>query len=221
MGPLQDNSSFLYVHEWADGRTQLSGVGLLLQAQQRPASPAAPAVKNCITAATNNTLVPSLMVQAAIVTPQPLLVFITTNVTLGTRPPLPPEGLQFNRPVLLVGLQSAVTSVDFEMVVNQLNLTGSKYSNVTFVGLVLENIAPGDAATSVVAAPFSIAISNNLWAAYYNRCELCLVHEWQQSDAHISSSCLASSRQCLQDVVCSSVGSHRLTHQQRQRQQQL
>ncbi|WIA15144.1 hypothetical protein OEZ85_001831 [Tetradesmus obliquus] len=164
-----DNSSFLYVHEWADGRTQLSGVGLLLQAQQRPASPAAPAVKNCITAATNNTLVPSLMVQAAIVTPQPLLVFITTNVTLGTRPPLPPEGLQFNRPVVLVGLQSAVTSVDFEMVVNQLNLTGSKYSNVTFVGLVLENIAPGDAATSVVAAPFSIAISNNLWAAYYNR----------------------------------------------------
>jgi hypothetical protein len=170
--PLQDNSTFVYVHEWTDSRTQLSGVGLLLQAKQRPMSvAAAPVVKNCIVAATNNTLVPALLTHAPISTPQPLLVFITTNVTLGEHPPLPPEGLQFNRPVVLVGLQSVVTSIDFEMVVNQLNLTGSKFSNVTLVGLVLENIAPGDAATSVVAAPFSIAISNNLWAAYYNRCE--------------------------------------------------
>jgi hypothetical protein len=167
---LQDNTTFVYVHEWSDGRTQLSAVGLLLQTQPRPASPLAPlVVKNSIIAATNSTLVPALMMHAAAVTPQPLLVFITTNVSLGALPPLPPGGLKFNRPVLLVGLQSLVTSVDFEMVVNQLNLTGSKYSNVTFVGLVLENIAPGDAATSVVAAPFSIAISNNLWAAYYNR----------------------------------------------------
>jgi hypothetical protein len=174
---LQDNSTFLYVHEWSDSRTQLSGVGLLLQAQQQqqqqqPSLAATTVVKNCITAATNNTLVPALKAHAAILTPQPLLVFITTNVSLGMHPPLPSEGLHFNRPVVLVGLQSAVTSVDFEMVVNQLNLTGSKYSNVTFVGLVLENIAPGDAATSVVAAPFSIAISNNLWAAYYNRCDV-------------------------------------------------
>ncbi|KAF6253981.1 hypothetical protein COO60DRAFT_363306 [Scenedesmus sp. NREL 46B-D3] len=165
-----DDLTFLYVHEWGDSRTQLSAVGLLLQTQQPPPSLLASAVVgNCIIAATNNTLVPALMRHAAVVTPQPLLVFITTNVSLGAYPPLPPGGLRFNRPVVLVGLQSIVTSVDLGMVVNQLNLTGSKYSNLTMVGLVLENIAPGDAVTSVVAAPFSIAISNNLWAAYYNR----------------------------------------------------
>eukprot|EP00882_Tetradesmus_deserticola_P018865 GHRQ01020267.1.p1 GENE.GHRQ01020267.1~~GHRQ01020267.1.p1 ORF type:complete len:154 (-),score=54.63 GHRQ01020267.1:116-577(-) len=118
------------------------------------------------------------MRQAAVVTPQPLLVFITTNVSLGVNPALPPGGLQFNRPVLLVGLQSVVTSVDFGMVVNQLNLTRSIYSNLTIVGLVLENLAPGDAVTSAIAAPFSIAIINNLWAAYYNRCVLRLQMWW-------------------------------------------
>lgn len=175
---LQDDLTFLYVHEWGDSRTQLSAVGLLLQTQQPPPSLLASAVVgNCIIAATNNTLVPALMRHAAVVTPQPLLVFITTNVSLGAYPPLPPGGLRFNRPVVLVGLQSIVTSVDLGMVVNQLNLTGSKYSNLTMVGLVLENIAPGDAVTSVVAAPFSIAISNNLWAAYYNRYVLRLL-QW-------------------------------------------
>lgn len=132
-----------------------------------------PLVKNCLVTATNSTLVPSLIANAAAVTPQPLLVYITTNVSIGAFPSLPATGVPINRPVVFVGLQSLVTSIDFQMVVNQLNATGSQYSNVTFVGLALENLAPGDATTSTVAAPFSIAISNNVWAVFYNRCGSC------------------------------------------------
>lgn len=168
--PLQDNATVLYVHQWKDTRTQLAAVALLLQAPaQAPNSLnlPSPLVKNSLVAGTNRTLLPFLLMNAAITTPQPLLVFITTNVSLGAHPPLPVTGIAINRPVVFIGLQSLVTSIDFEMVVNQLNAT-SKYSNITVVGLVLENLAPGDAETSAVASPFSIAISNNLWAAFYN-----------------------------------------------------
>lgn len=71
-----------------------------------------------------------------------------------------------------MGLQSAITSINFHMVVNQLNASTSQYSNTTFVGLVLENLGPGDTITSAVAAPFSIAVVNNVWAVYYNRCSV-------------------------------------------------
>lgn len=126
-------------------------------------------VNNCLLLTTNTTLLPALRSHAAVATPVPLLVYLTSNVTIGLQPPLPAYGIQIKRPVVFVGLQSLDTSIDFQMVVNQLNLTGSPYSNTTFVGTVLENLAAGDTVTSAVAAPFSIAVSNNLWAVYYNR----------------------------------------------------
>lgn len=163
---------------WSDGRTTLRSVGLLLQTAAEAADPAqltAPLVDNCIVTATNSSLVSALVSQAAKVTAQPLLVYITTNVSIGVSPKPPSGGIAINRPVVLVGLQTLPTSVDFQMVVNQLNATGSNYSNVTFIGLVLENLAGGDSISSAVAAPLSIAISNNVWAVNANRCVCCCI----------------------------------------------
>jgi hypothetical protein len=118
---------------------------------------------------TNATLLSALIPHAAVATPLPLLVYLTSNVSIGAYPPLPASGVVIRRPVVFVGLQSAITSIDFQMVVNQLNAS-AVYSNTTFVGLALENLGPGDTITSAVAAPFSIAVVNNVWAVYYNRC---------------------------------------------------
>lgn len=171
---LQDNTNFLHIKQWSDssGRTQLRSVGLLVASPGFAAGPA-PTVNNCLLLTTNTTLLQALRPHAAVATPLPLLVYLTSNVTIGLHPPLPTYGVLVKRPVIFVGLQSLVTSIDFEMVVNQLNLTGSPYSNSTFVATALENLAPGDTITSAVAAPFSIAVSNNLWSVFYNR------YRWQ------------------------------------------
>lgn len=168
---LQDNTNFIHIHHWSDGRTLLHSVGILLgsPAYEPGAAPALPSVKNCLILSTNTTLLPALVPHAAVATPLPLLVYLTSNVSIGQHPPLPTGGVIIKRPVVFVGMQSLLTSIDFEMVVNQLNLTGSQYSNTTFVGVVLENLAPGDIITSAVASPFSIAITNNVWAVMYNR----------------------------------------------------
>lgn len=160
------------MHHWSDSATTLQSVGLLLQPTD--GSSGIPGntqtlTGNYVTAATNRTLVPVLLQSAAVVTPQPLVVYITTNVTLGANPQLPANGLAINRPVVFVGLQSLLTSMDFQMVVNQLNATGSAYSDVTLVSLVLENLAPRDSDSSALAAPLSITVSNNVWPVFYNR----------------------------------------------------
>lgn len=173
---LQDNTNFIHIHQWGDARTQLRSVGVLMQAaaaggpgDRSRAAAAALQVKNCLPLATNTTLLPALLSQAAVATQVPLLMYLTSNVTIGQHPVLPANGLLIQRPVVFVGLQSQLTSIDFEMVVNQLNLSTSAHANSTFVGVVLENLAPGDTVTSAVASPFSIAITNNVWAVYYNR----------------------------------------------------
>lgn len=145
-------------------------MGLLLAASAPAAAAGDFAVANCLVAATNASLVAALLPAAAVVTPAPLLVYITSNVTLGVHPRLPAGGVVVRRPVVFVGLASLPTSLDFEMVVNQLNLTTSALANTTFVGLVLENLAPGDSVSSAMAAPFSITVTNNVWAVLYNRC---------------------------------------------------
>jgi hypothetical protein len=168
---LQDNTNFIHIQHWSDGRTLLHSVGLLLgsPAYEPGSAPALPSVRNCLVLSTNTTLLPAIIPHAAVATPLPLLVYLTSNVSIGQHPPLPTGGIIIKRPVVFVGMQSLLTSIDFEMVVNQLNLTGSQDSNTTFVGVVLENLAPGDIITSAVAAPFSIAITNNVWAVLYNR----------------------------------------------------
>lgn len=169
VAPVQDNTNFLHIRQWSDARTQLRSVGVLLGSSVPGSPPTVPIVKNCLTLTTNTTLVSALIPHAAVATPLPLLVYLTSNVTIGAHPPLPSNGVVIKRPVVFVGVQSAITSIDFEMVVNQLNASASQYANTTFVGLALENLGPGDIVTSAVAAPFSIAIVNNVWAVYYNR----------------------------------------------------
>jgi hypothetical protein len=172
-GPTQDNATFIHIHKWTNDRNGwLHSVGVLLAAPPGTPDPLElppPLVANAVLAATNATLVPALTLHAGALSRAPLLVYVASNVSLGLAPPLPASGVVVRRPLVIVGLQSLVTSVDLGMVVNQLNETGSPYSNVTFVGLALENCAPGDAGSAIVAGPFSIAISNNLWAASYNR----------------------------------------------------
>lgn len=87
----------------------------------------------------NTTLVPTLVRDAAVSTSQPLLVRVTANVTLGPGLLRP---ISIRRPVLLLGMASALTSVDLGMVVNQLNVT-SPYGKIYWQSLVLENLAPG------------------------------------------------------------------------------
>jgi len=75
-------------------------------------------------------------------TPQPLLLFVVSNVSLGQG--LQPGAIDIRRPVLVMGLYSQPTSIDFGMVVNQLNVT-APYSAIYWEAVIFENVAPGDA----------------------------------------------------------------------------
>ncbi|KAI8470186.1 MAG: hypothetical protein J3K34DRAFT_521543 [Monoraphidium minutum] len=167
-----DNATFLHIHDYSapDGRAALLSVAVLLRPPPPPAGGAPPPPPpGALLGVTNATLVPLLLAHARADTAAPLLVYLASNVSLGSHPRLPARGVPVRRPLVIVGLQSLVTSIDLEMQVNQLNEAAGRRANVTFAGVVLENLAPGDAATSVVASPFSIAVVNNVWAAYYNR----------------------------------------------------
>lgn len=76
----------------------------------------------------NSSLInPTLLKYGSLPTPQPLLVLITSNVSLGWG--LNPGAIPVHRPVVLVGLFSVPTSVDMHMVVNQLNATCECFSH--------------------------------------------------------------------------------------------
>jgi hypothetical protein len=80
-----------------------------------------------------------LLRDAANATSQPLLLRVVANVTLG---PGINQSIPIRRPVVLLGMVSAPTSVDLGMVVNQLNVT-LPFGKITWQSLVLENLAPG------------------------------------------------------------------------------
>jgi len=142
---LQDRKSFLHVPAWSNNDTSLLAVTLVrapcavaYDARLGTADWAPPA--GCgLLAADNSTLVPVLLRNASIPTSEPLLIRITSNVTLG-------HGLKgsihIRRPVILLGLASVVTSMDMGMVVNQVNVTGPN-GTLVWQALVLENLAPG------------------------------------------------------------------------------
>lgn len=142
---LQDRKSFLHVPAWSNNDTSLLAVTLVTapcavayDARLGTADWAPPAECNLL-AADNTTLVPVLLRNASIFTSEPLLIRITSNATLG-------HGLRgsipIRRPVILLGLASAVTSMDMGMVVNQVNVTGPN-GTLVWQALVLENLAPG------------------------------------------------------------------------------
>lgn len=130
---------------WSDNHTELYSVTILTG----PCNPAVGHVAfsgvqtnlpGCnIRTVNNETLVPTLQRDATINTTQPLLVRITSNVTLG--PGL--EGpIVVQRPVLLLGTSSAPISVDMGMMVNHLHVLAPT-AQLAWQALVLENLAPG------------------------------------------------------------------------------
>ncbi|KAF6234720.1 hypothetical protein COO60DRAFT_518362 [Scenedesmus sp. NREL 46B-D3] len=160
-----DGLSFVQVAKWNGTRTTARSVTIVAgpcrpsstevfawPVPETKAAAAAAANSGCAVRVENNsTLIPTLLQAASVFTQQPLLVFLPTNVSLGRG--LGPGSIQINRPVILVGLFSQPTSVDLGMVVNQLNVT-APHSSVVWQSLYLENAAPGDAISAVLAAPF-------------------------------------------------------------------
>jgi hypothetical protein len=158
---LIKNSSYLAAA--AAGRAKGGGsAGLSSQAAGNSTS-------SCILDANDQTLIPQLVLHAGVVTDVPLIVFITTNVTVAGLTDTLPDGIAVNRPLVLVGLLTRITSMDFAMEVAQLSLVGSEKGTVSFLQLVLENLAPADVKSSKIAGPFSVLIQNNIWPVYYDR----------------------------------------------------
>jgi hypothetical protein len=87
----------------------------------------------------NTTVIPTLLQDAGTTSQQLLLVSLIANVTLG---PGISNAIPIRRPILMLGMVSALTSVDLGMVVNQLNVT-PPFGQITWQSLVLENLAPG------------------------------------------------------------------------------
>lgn len=105
----------MHVPSWSNSNTQLLAVTLVTAPCRISYGPGQATVSwspqpGCnMLAANNTTLVPLLLRNASIPSRDPLLIRITTNVTLG-------HGLNgsipIRRPVILLGLASALTSVD-------------------------------------------------------------------------------------------------------------
>jgi len=150
MACLQDNSSVLNVPYWTDGITEVfsltlvSGPCILPNSLGSPWNQSLqqfPSIVGCnVRTADNNTLAATLLRDAANSTNQPLVVRLVTNVTLG---PGLLQPIPIRRPVVLLGMASAVTSVDLAMMVNQLNVTLPR-GRMYWQSLVLENLAPGE-----------------------------------------------------------------------------
>ncbi len=177
---FQDHATFFHVN-WGGypNYQQLSARGVALLANDEVSNEARLSTSlvnvsdsagplNYVASATQDTLVPYLRELASIVTPVPLLVYITTNITL-TRAMAGPGGIAINRPVILAGRVNRKTGIDFRMEVNQFNLTASPYSNLTLDSLVLENLAYGDATSAAYSSASSLSITNALWSVLFNR----------------------------------------------------
>ena len=187
---LQDNASFLHLIWWSSESTGSSTIwdstGLLVadsiqhlresaqlagaavsgsNSSSRSSSPASDLRSSYV--ATNSSLVPIIRSAGGVSTMQPLLVYVATNVTLG---PLvvPAEGIAVNRPLYLVGLRSSNTSVDFQMLPNQLRLL-DMYSNITMDYLLLENMCYGNDETAKMNKGADMHITANVFGILYDR----------------------------------------------------
>jgi hypothetical protein len=84
-----------------------------------------------------------------------MLIRLMDDVTLG---PGITHSIPIRRPILLLGMVSAPTSVDMGMVVNQLNVT-PPFGQITWQGLVLENLAPGESVTRQDKSVTSVGVT--------------------------------------------------------------
>ena len=170
---LQDHASFLHITKWVKPGVQLLGVTLIAaECADKMGTDASIGaltskgqLQNCSTllSPTSQLLIPTVLQQAPLNTSAPLVIFLTQNVTLGQFYTL------VNRPLYFIGLVTRRTSVDFHMVVNQMNLTASDNGIVYFISTVMENVAHGDVVTGYVAPPFSVLVVNNLYPVYFSR----------------------------------------------------
>lgn len=123
---LQDGLSFLHIGSWIGEATAVHSVTLVsgpcgprdLTAAAAPAVAAATASNCAVRAVNNSTLIPVLLQEASKTSQQHLLVIITANVSLGVG--LSAGDIPIRRHVIMAGLYTRPTSVDFGMVVNQL-----------------------------------------------------------------------------------------------------
>jgi hypothetical protein len=113
------------------------------------------------------------MQHAGLHTQRPLLLFLTSNITLDPPEQAPANSsYPVNRPVYFIGLISSKTSIDFRRTPNQLNLTGSGLGRVYFLSVALENQGYGDAYTTWYSGLYSPLILHNMWGVLVDRCGL-------------------------------------------------
>lgn len=150
---LQDYKSVINVPYYGDSSTEMYSVTLVSgPCNAASASDAQFAIQQLpagcnMRTANNASLVPMLLRDAGIVSTDPLLMRLTTNITLG---PGLTQSIPIRRPIVLLGMASALTSIDLAMMVNQLNVT-LPYGSITWQSLTLENLAPGVCLWQLVA----------------------------------------------------------------------
>jgi hypothetical protein len=182
---LQDYVSYVYVNSYSTAGFSCRGCGLFLQFEGSPGPSEAPddtlQGTNYLLGVTNVTFVPSLLKYAAINTVRPLFVLLSTNVSWGQHPLMqqpqrqqqqggaaPTAALALGRPLVLAGQQGVKTSFDLGMAVNKVSLAG-QHANITFDGVILENLAYGDRQSGNQLSGLSLVNTFNIWFFYWDR----------------------------------------------------
>lgn len=132
------------------------------------AGPASLPGLNYVLCADQDSLVPLLRNVGGPPSRTPFLAYVCANVTLSRAAGLSAP-LAINRPLLLVGSSSVLTSIDFGMQASSLAALGGA-SHVTLRSLVLENLGPGDAAAAPLAGQYNLMMGYNMWPLLFNRC---------------------------------------------------
>jgi hypothetical protein len=82
-------------------------------------------MRNYVLAVDNSSAVPQMVARCGIATPVPVLLYVTSNLTL-SKPPVLAAGIDVLRPLVLVGLAGSKVSLDFAMQVNQVSALAGK-----------------------------------------------------------------------------------------------
>ncbi|KAI8472601.1 MAG: hypothetical protein J3K34DRAFT_457740 [Monoraphidium minutum] len=171
-----DGASYLVVPKAQIGALNVAASGALVApeplAPPPPGAPgAAPSGPNFVLGVTNATLHDILARLASIDTPDPLLLLITSNITLAPHPGLPHNGsLAVRRPVVLLGRDGITTSIDFGGKVNVLRVSGR--GNITFDSLALDNLFPGDEESMRGVRGLSATVAYSLFGVLWGREDL-------------------------------------------------
>uniref|UniRef100_A0A383WJF9 Protein kinase domain-containing protein n=1 Tax=Tetradesmus obliquus TaxID=3088 RepID=A0A383WJF9_TETOB len=181
-----DYVSYVYVSSFSSGGFSCRGCGLFLQFQgsNGPSEAADDTLQgtNYLLGVSNASFVPALLKYATIDTVRPLFVLLSSNISWGQHPLMqqqqggssPAAALAVGRPLVLAGQQGAATSLDLGMGVNKVSLAG-QHANLTFDGLVIENLAYGDRQSGNQLSGLSLINTFNIWFFYWDRRDIRLV----------------------------------------------